>query len=40
MRELLLLIHIIAIGAWVGASVTQLIVTPVMQRTGGAPAAA
>jgi uncharacterized membrane protein len=38
-REILLFIHIVAVGAWVGANVTQLIVNPAMQKTGGNPAA-
>ena len=40
LRELLLFIHILAAGTWLGASVTQLVVNPVMQRTGGSSAAA
>ncbi len=40
MRTLLLLIHISAAATWLGASVTQNVVTPAMQKTGGAPAAA
>lgn len=40
MGELLLLVHIVAVGAWLGANMTQLVVTPALQRTGGAPAAA
>lgn len=40
MREILLFIHIVAIGAWVGANVTQLIVNPAMQKAGGSSAAA
>ena len=40
MREILLFIHIIAVGAWVGANVTQLIVNPAMQKVGGGSAAA
>lgn len=40
MRTLLLLIHITAAATWLGASVTQNVVTPAMQKTGGAPAAA
>lgn len=40
MREILLFIHIVAVGAWVGANVTQLIVNPAMQKMGGNPAAA
>ncbi len=40
MGELLLFLHIVAVGAWLGASVTQFVVTPAMQKTGGAPAAA
>lgn len=40
MRDVLLFIHILAIGTWLGANVTQFIVNPVMQRSGGSPAAA
>jgi hypothetical protein len=29
----------VAVTAWLGANVTQFLVTPAMQRTGGAPAA-
>lgn len=39
MREVLLLIHIVAVGAWIGANVTQLIVNPAIQKAGGAAAA-
>jgi hypothetical protein len=37
---LLLFIHIVAAGTWLGASMTRMVVTPAMQKTGGAPAAA
>ncbi len=37
---LLLFVHILAAGAWLGANFTQSTVTPAMRRTGGAPAAA
>lgn len=40
MGAFLLFVHILAAGAWLGASVTQGLVTPAMQKTGGAPAAA
>lgn len=40
MGALLLFVHILAAGAWLGASFTQVAVTPAMRRTGGAPAAA
>ncbi|MDX2343513.1 MAG: DUF2269 family protein [Acidimicrobiia bacterium] len=40
MGALLLTIHIIAVATWLGASVTQALVTPAMQKTGGASAAA
>ena len=40
MREVLLFIHIVAVGAWVGANVTQLIVNPAMQKAGSGAAAA
>jgi hypothetical protein len=36
----LLFIHILAAGTWLGANVTQLVVNPMMQKSGGAPAAA
>ncbi len=39
MGEFLLFIHILAVTAWLGANVTQFVVTPAMQKTGGAPAA-
>ena len=38
--EFLLFLHIVAAGSWLGASVTQLLVTPALQQTGGAVAAA
>lgn len=40
MDDLLLLVHIAAVGAWLGASVTQFVVTPAMQKIGGVQAAA
>lgn len=40
MGEFLLFIHILAAGSWLGASVTQMIVTPALHKVGGAPAAA
>ncbi len=40
MGTFLVFIHILAVTAWLGANVTQFIVTPAMQKTGGAPAAA
>lgn len=40
MGAVLLFIHILAAGAWIGANVTQLVVTPSMQKTGGTAAAA
>lgn len=40
MGDFLLFLHIVAAGSWLGASVTQLVVTPALQRTGGAVAAA
>ena len=39
MRELLLFIHIVAIGAWLGSATLQLVANPAMQRAGGATAA-
>lgn len=39
MRELLLFIHIAAIGAWLGSAALQLVVSPTMQKAGGATAA-
>ncbi len=39
MREVLLFIHILAVGAWIGANVTQLIVNPAIQKAGGIAAA-
>jgi uncharacterized membrane protein len=38
--EFLLFIHILAVGSWLGSNVTQLVVTPSLQKMGGAPAAA
>ena len=40
MGPFLLFVHILAAGAWLGANFTQVIVTPALRRTGGAPAAA
>lgn len=40
MGEFLLFVHIVAAGSWLGASVTQFVVTPSLQKVGGAPAAA
>jgi len=40
LREVLLFIHILAAATWLGANVTQIVVNPVMARTGGATAAA
>lgn len=40
MREVLLFIHILAAATWLGANVTQIVVNPVMAKTGGAAAAA
>lgn len=39
-REILLFIHILAAGTWLGANATQVIVGPAMARIGGSPAAA
>ncbi len=39
MRELLLFVHIAAAAVWIGAGVTQLVVSPVIARTGGTAAA-
>lgn len=38
MGKLLLFIHIAAVATWLGAAVTQLIVSPAMHRAGGATA--
>ncbi|MDJ0924020.1 MAG: DUF2269 family protein [Acidimicrobiia bacterium] len=40
MGALLLFLHIIGAGVWLGASVTQFVVTPALRNAGGAPAAA
>lgn len=40
MREVLLVIHILGAGTWLGANVTQLMVTPRLRDEGGAAAAA
>jgi hypothetical protein len=39
-RDVLLFIHILAAATWLGANVTQVVVNPIMQKTGGATAAA
>jgi uncharacterized membrane protein len=39
-HNVLLFIHILAAATWLGANVTQLVVNPIMQKTGGAAAAA
>ena len=36
----LLFLHILGASVWLGSSVTQLVVTPALRSTGGAPAAA
>jgi uncharacterized membrane protein len=38
--DLLLFVHIVAVGAWLGARVTQFVVTPAMQEIGEVQAAA
>jgi hypothetical protein len=38
--DALLFIHILAAATWLGANVTQVVVNPVMQRTGGSAASA
>lgn len=40
MGEFLLFIHVTAVAVWIGAGVTQLIVSPAMGRLGGTTAAA
>lgn len=40
MQDALLFIHILAAATWLGANITQVVVNPVMARTGGATAAA
>ncbi len=40
MRDFLLVIHILAVGTWIGANVTQFVVTPKLRDQGGAAAAA
>jgi len=40
LETLLLSIHLMAVAAWLGANVTRFVVTPSMQKIGGAPAAA
>jgi len=37
--DVVLLIHVLAAATWFGANVTQIVVTPRMDRVGGAPAA-
>ncbi len=39
MGEVLLFVHVTAVAVWIGAGVTQLIVSPAMGRFGGATAA-
>ncbi len=39
MEETLLTLHILAAGTWLGANVLQFIVTPQLQKAGGAVAA-
>jgi uncharacterized membrane protein len=39
-HNVLLFIHILAAATWLGANATQIVVNPIMQKTGGAPAAA
>ncbi len=39
MRTFLLVVHILAAGAWIGANVTQVVVTPRVSKMGGAAAA-
>lgn len=39
MRTFLLVVHILAAGAWIGANVTQVVVTPRVSKLGGAAAA-
>lgn len=40
MGELLLFVHVVAMATWIGAGITQLVVSPAMQRKGGTSAAA
>ncbi len=40
MREFLLVVHILAAGAWIGGNVTQFVVTPKLRDRGGESAAA
>ena len=40
MREILLIIHILGAGTWLGANVTQAVVTPKLRAQGGIAAAA
>lgn len=40
MGDFLLFLHIVAAGSWLGATLTQFVVTPALQKVGGAPAAA
>lgn len=40
MNELLLIVHIVAAGTWIGGNVTQFVVTPKLRDRGGEAAAA
>ena len=40
MRDLLLVVHIVAVAVWLGASVTQMVVAPMLTRQEPAVAAA
>ena len=40
MRTFLLVVHILAAGAWIGANITQVVVTPRASKLGGSTAAA
>ena len=39
MRTFLVVVHIVAAGAWIGANLTQVVVTPRVSKLGGAAAA-
>jgi uncharacterized membrane protein len=39
-RDILLVLHILAVGTWIGGNVTQFVVTPKLRDRGGAAAAA
>lgn len=39
-RDFLLVLHILAVGSWIGGNVTQFVVTPKLRDRGGAPAGA